>query len=250
MLIFNLTFRFQTVVRAVEVVQKVVEFGGGSFMSRRVREDLWPLMAQFLREGSPSPRQDFTSLTKNPLLMAPESGPRHWRHKLEFVQGQKDLETSEKSLVPNRSTSEIAPLSQVKLQRAVLMCLRKLAECKDTKKAMIAILRPLLSRAVILLTNDTLREESRNLLKALGEIDPDLVWLIMADFVGGKPNDKRFSPLAEVGIQPWKKTEDSLVSQWQGKVGLKLTNEIPVGFLVSLMSEIANIDRTSEDLGS
>ncbi|KAK1588226.1 hypothetical protein Q3G72_021127 [Acer saccharum] len=145
-----------TVRRCLSVVSSVVQICGGDFFSRRFHTDgphFWKLLST-----SPFHKQPKLKEERTPLLL------------------------------PYRSTSissedTLAEVSNLKVQVAVLNMIADLSRNKRSSSALEVVLKKASGLVVGIACSGVsgLRDASLNALSGLASIDPDLIWLLIAD---------------------------------------------------------------------
>ncbi|EFH64030.1 hypothetical protein ARALYDRAFT_477087 [Arabidopsis lyrata subsp. lyrata] len=144
--------------RCLVVITRIIQTSGGDFFSRRFRNDgpdFWKL------------------LTTSPFhIMTP-----------------KNLRENNKSALrlPYRAISEssslIAEVSSLKVQAALLDMIAELSRDKRSASALDAVLKKVAGLVVGIACSSVtgLRESALNALRGLACIDPDLIWILLAD---------------------------------------------------------------------
>lgn len=149
-------FCYQVVRRCLSVVSNVVQVCGGDFFSRRFHTDgshFWKLLS-----SSPFQRNPNLKKEKAPLQLPYRS-----------------ISTSSEDLM--------AETSNLKVQVAVLNMIADLARNKRSASALEVVLKKVTGLVVGIACSGVvgLRDASVNALCGLASIDPDLVWLLLAD---------------------------------------------------------------------
>ncbi|KAJ4705806.1 ARM repeat superfamily protein [Melia azedarach] len=142
--------------RCLSVISSVVQFCGGDFFSRRFHTDgphFWKLLSTSQFQKKPKLKEE-----KAPLLL------------------------------PYRSTSissedSLAEVSNLKVQVALLNMIADLSRNKKSASALDAVLKKVSGLVVGIACSGVigLRDASINALCGLESIDPDLIWLLLAD---------------------------------------------------------------------
>ncbi|XP_021766499.1 uncharacterized protein LOC110730962 [Chenopodium quinoa] len=182
--------------RCAEVISNVVKICGGDFFSRRFHTDgshFWKLLST-----SPFKRKPISSDEKAPLL-------------------------------PYRSTSRtledpISESSNLKTQVAVLRMIAELSRDKKSASALEVVLKKVSGLVVGIACSGVtgLRDASIDALSGLASIDPDLIWLQLADVYysskeeDAKPSSSGFPELAEILPRPMS-SKDYLYAQYGGQ---------------------------------
>lgn len=153
--IFNSSFQ-QAVRRCLSVISNVVQICGGDFFSRRFHADgphFWKLLS---------------------------TSPFQKKHKLK--------EAKAPLLLPYRNTSissddSLAEVSNMKVQVAVLNMIADLSRNEKSASALEVVLKKVSGLVVGIACSGVvgLRDASINALSGLASIDPDLIWLLLAD---------------------------------------------------------------------
>ncbi|KAG8658701.1 hypothetical protein MANES_03G176500v8 [Manihot esculenta] len=142
--------------RCTSVVSKVVQICGGDFFSRRFHTDgshFWKLLS-----SSPFQRKPFSKEEIIPLQLPYRS-------------------------IPNSSEDTAAEVSNLKVQVAVLNMVADLSRNKRSASSLEAVLKKVSGLVVGIACSGVsgLQDASVNALHGLASIDPDLIWLLLAD---------------------------------------------------------------------
>ncbi|KAL9268509.1 TELO2-interacting protein 1-like protein [Drosera capensis] len=145
-----------TVRRCLPVISHVVGVSGGDFFSRRFKVDgphFWKL------------------LTTSPFTRRPNSRDGEIRLQLPYRSGMTSQEDS------------ISEVSSLKVQVAMLNMIGDISREKRTARALEAVLKKVSGLVVGIACSGVsgLRDASANALLGLATMDPDLVWLLVAD---------------------------------------------------------------------
>ncbi|KAH7284590.1 hypothetical protein KP509_34G061400 [Ceratopteris richardii] len=144
-------------IRASEVIASVVNSCGGDFFTRRFEKDVVPRFLSFLCQDT----------------------------------GFEVKKVSRKFLLSSRETSmsghkDYAPASLFGVQQAVLSCLRDVGKNKKSSPALATTLDQLSAVVVGLACGiPDLQDLATQTLIALSNIDPDLIWILVADVAYG-----------------------------------------------------------------
>lgn len=155
----------QVLERTLAVIASISKHCGGHFFSRRIEKDALPLLLKLLQEGPSS------IMIRPSDILRPKS-------------------SQEIMLLRNRG-SEIretgkSPAAILKVQQAVLGCIKAITEEKKSAPAVDSVYRPLVAWVVALACKvQALRAPGADTLIALSNIDYDLVWLLVADLAYG-----------------------------------------------------------------
>uniref|UniRef100_A0A1D1ZHU6 TELO2-interacting protein 1 n=1 Tax=Anthurium amnicola TaxID=1678845 RepID=A0A1D1ZHU6_9ARAE len=184
--------------RCMCVLSSAVQVCGGDFFIRRFRTDgffIWKLLTT-------------SPFRKNPLPS----------------KGEKPI------LLPYRSTSvsledSMAEVSSLKIQEAVLNMIAEISTNKRSASAVEAVLKKVSSLVVGIACSSVtnLREASVKALSGLACIDPDLVWLLLADVSYSlKPKDATLPPTSDFTeisllLPPPSSSKDYLYIQYGGE---------------------------------
>lgn len=149
-------FCYQAVRRCLSVVSNVVQICGGDFFSRRFHTDgshFWKLLSSSPFQRNPNPKKE-----RIPLQLPYRS-----------------ISTSSEDL--------IAETSNLKVQVAVLNMIADLARNKRSASALEVVLKKVSGLVVGIACSGVvgLHDASVNALCGLAAIDPDLIWLLLAD---------------------------------------------------------------------
>lgn len=146
----------QAVRRCLSVVSNVVQISGGDFFSRRFHTDgshFWKLLST-----SPFHRKPNIKEEKIPLQLPYRS-------------------------TSSSSESSMAETSNLKVQVAVLNMIAELSRNDRSASALEVVLKKVSGLVIGIACSGVggLRDASINALQGLASIDPDLIWLLMAD---------------------------------------------------------------------
>ncbi|XP_031115068.1 uncharacterized protein LOC116019112 [Ipomoea triloba] len=152
--------------RCMRAISNIVQICGGDFFSRRFHTDgvhLWNLLST-----SPFQRRPL-SKEKMPLLQLPYRGCKS----------------------SNSEDSSVAEASDVKVQVAVLSMLAELSKNRRSASALEAVLKKVCGLVVGVACSGVkgVQEAAINALSGLARMDPDLVWLLVADVYYSKKKD-------------------------------------------------------------
>nr|GLL38243.1 uncharacterized protein LOC109178092 isoform X2 [Ipomoea trifida] len=152
--------------RCMRAISNIVQICGGDFFSRRFHTDgvhLWNLLST-----SPFQRRPL-SKEKMPLLQLPYRGCKS----------------------SNSEDSSVAEASDVKVQVAVLSMLAELSKNRRSASALEAVLKKVCGLVVGVACSGVkgVQEAAINALSGLARMDPDLVWLLVADVYYSKRKD-------------------------------------------------------------
>lgn len=167
------TFGYQAVRRCLSVVSNVVQIGGGDFFSRRFHTDgshFWKLLST-----SPFHRKSNVKEERIPLQLPYRS-------------------------ISSSSENSMAETSNLKVQVAVLNMIADLSRNKKSASALEVVLKKVSGLVVGIACSGVvgLRDASVNALHGLASIDPDLVWLLLADvYYSMKKKDKPSPPTSD-----------------------------------------------------
>ncbi|KAM0934113.1 hypothetical protein DsansV1_C32g0220571 [Dioscorea sansibarensis] len=166
--------------RCTSVISRSIQTSGGDFFVRRLHNDgqvIWNLLTP-----SPLPlrTKHTSSLDKRPILL------------------------------PYRSTSQtsedpIAEASSLKIQAAVLIMIAEISGNKRSASALEAVLKKIsgLVVGVSFSSAKSLQEASLQALSGLANMDPDLIWLLLADvYYAMKKRDIPSPPASELCSMP------------------------------------------------
>lgn len=150
----------------MRAISNIVQICGGDFFSRRFHTDgvhLWNLLST-----SPFQRRPL-SKEKMPLLQLPYRGCKS----------------------SNSEDSSVAEASDVKVQVAVLSMLAELSKNRRSASALEAVLKKVCGLVVGVACSGVkgVQEAAINALSGLARMDPDLVWLLVADVYYSKRKD-------------------------------------------------------------
>lgn len=146
----------QAVRRCLSVVSNVVQISGGDFFSRRFHTDgahFWKLLST-----SPFHRKPNLKEERIPLQLPYRS-------------------------TSSSSESSMAETSNLKVQAAVLNMIAELSRNNRSASALDIVLKKVSGLVVGIACSGVvgLREAAVNALQGLASVDPDLIWLLMAD---------------------------------------------------------------------
>ncbi|XP_024008438.1 TELO2-interacting protein 1 homolog [Eutrema salsugineum] len=152
-----------SVRRCLTVITRVVQTSGGDFFSRRFRNDgpdFWKLLttSPFHIMTAKNLREENKAVLRLPyrtVSVSPESS----------------------------SSSSIAEVSSLKVQAALLDMIAELSRDKRSASALDAVLKKVAGLVVGIACSGItgLREAALNALRGLACIDPDLIWILLAD---------------------------------------------------------------------
>ncbi|XP_050216425.1 uncharacterized protein LOC126667488 [Mercurialis annua] len=142
--------------RCLSVITTVVQICGGDFFSRRFHTDgahFWKLLST-----SPFQKKPFSKEQRIPLQLPYRSAP----------------------ISPDDSMAEV---SSLKVQVAVLNMIADLSRNKQSSSSLEAVLKKVSGLVVAIACSGVsgLHDASVNALRGLACIDPDLIWLLLAD---------------------------------------------------------------------
>ncbi|KDP40201.1 hypothetical protein JCGZ_02199 [Jatropha curcas] len=142
--------------RCVSVVSNIVQICGGDFFSRRFLTDgphFWKLLST-----SPFQKKPFSKEERIPLQLPYRS-------------------------TPTSSEDSLAEVSNLKVQVAVLNMIADLSRNKRSASSLEAVLKKVSGLVVGIACSGVagLHDASVNALQGLASIDPDLIWLLLAD---------------------------------------------------------------------
>ncbi|GAB4854735.1 hypothetical protein Ancab_023321 [Ancistrocladus abbreviatus] len=186
-----------SVRRCLAVVSNVVWICGGDFFSRRFKND----------------------------------GPHFWKLLSSSPFKRKPNSRDERALLqlPYRSTTvnwedSISEVSNLKVQAAVLNMIADIARDKKSASALEVVLKQVSGLAVGIAFSSVsgLRDAAINALLGLASIDPDLIWLLLADVYYSTKNELVPSPIPELLelpqlLPPPSSTKDYLYVQFGGQ---------------------------------
>lgn len=153
------TFEFffcQVVRRCLAAVSSSVQICGGDFFSRRFHTDgghFWRLLT---------------------------ASPFHTKH--DVRKERIPLQLPYRSVVPSPN-EPMAEVSTLKVQAAVLNMISELSQNKKSASALVVVLKKVTGLVVGIACSGIagLQDAALNALRGLASIDPDLVWLLLAD---------------------------------------------------------------------
>ncbi|XP_077233092.1 ARM repeat superfamily protein isoform X1 [Tasmannia lanceolata] len=182
--------------RCLTVVSRVVQVCGGGFFTRRFQTDgshFWKLLT-----ASPFQRKPISKEKKHILL--PYRG------------------------TSTSSSDSVAEISSLKVQASVLEMIADISKNKISAPAFEAVLKKVSGLIVGIACSSVtgLRDPSINALSGLASIDPDLIWLLVADIYFSLVKDKPFPPhedLTEIPqlLPPPPSPKDYLYRQYGGE---------------------------------
>jgi hypothetical protein len=178
--------------RCLVVITRIIQTSGGDFFSRRFRNDgpdFWKLLttSPFHIMTPKILREDNKSVLRLPYRTISES-----------------------------SSSTIAEVSSLKVQAAVLDMIAEISRGKRSASALDAVLKKVAGLVVGIAYSSVtgLREAALNALRGLACIDPDLIWILLADvYYSLKKKDLPLPPSPEFpdisNVLPSRPPEDS-----------------------------------------
>ncbi|KAL3699023.1 hypothetical protein R1sor_017045 [Riccia sorocarpa] len=177
------------VVRALEVMTLVTAKCGGEFFTRRLKNDVVPILATLLSQG---------------LYSAPIKRRSHPLVPLKYTQAP-----------------EQGPAALLKTQLAVLRSVGSIAADKKTASALRSTFELIASWVVALACQvEALAETATEATLALSNIDSDFVWILVADILSGTVQED-FGDVALPGfpgsskiLPPWTSPRDCLWCQY------------------------------------
>ncbi|XP_023644344.1 TELO2-interacting protein 1 homolog isoform X2 [Capsella rubella] len=177
--------------RCLTVISRVIQTSGGDFFSRRFRNDgpeFWKLLttSPFYIMTPKNLRDESKSALRLPYRTVPES------------------------------SSLIAEVSSLKVQAALLDMIAEISRDKRSASALDAVLKKVAGLVVGIACSGVtgLREAALNALRGLACIDPDLIWILLADvYYSLKKRDLPLPPSPEFPdmskVLPSRPLEDS-----------------------------------------
>ncbi|XP_021674719.2 uncharacterized protein LOC110660661 isoform X2 [Hevea brasiliensis] len=166
--------------RCTSVVSKVVQICGGDFFSRRFHTDgshFWKFLSM-----SPFQKKPFSKEERIPLQLPYRS-------------------------TPTSSEDSMAEVSSLKVQVAVLNMIADLSRNKRSASSLEAVLKKVSGLVVGIACSGVagLLDASVNALQGLASIDPDLIWLLLADVYYSlkkkdlpSPHASSFPPISQI----------------------------------------------------